>query len=276
MAIYFQIQYKTVGTYYRYCCSYREGPYPGYTLWEHNQYQDKYNYLTYELVLTDGKFVCPEYCTGMFSFADSNMSAQVTITNWEYIDTSNVTNMEQMFYHASIRYLDFSILDTSKVTNMGGMFKEAVSTTNPTWDGKMNLSTWDVSKVTNMVDMFHACIGLTRLDITGWDISNVTNMDRMFSQCSVSGPVLAGDNIAWDRMCNASSDMMFNNSSSNKGKIVGGLSKASTRPDGYFYGGWIGFWDKYIPYLNSEGWENLDIYLKDNDNWTKCDIFQKD
>ena len=97
----------------------------------------------------------------------------------EYVNTSQVTNMENMFYGCSgLTSLDVSGFDTSKVTDMGSMFDGCSSLTS------LDLSGFDTSKVTDMGWMFSDCSGLTSLDVSNFNTSQVTYMGRMFDGCS--------------------------------------------------------------------------------------------
>ena len=90
-----------------------------------------------------------------------------------YSDTSNVTNMQSMFYGCS-NITTIPQLDTSSATNMSYMFYNCA-----------NLATipqLDTSSVTNMRDMFGSC---NKITITPQlDTSSVTNMEEMFYRCS--------------------------------------------------------------------------------------------
>ena len=68
--------------------------------------------------------------------------------------------------------------DTSNVTNMNHMFYNCSGLT------KLDLSGWNTSNVTNMEGMFAACRGLISLDLSGWNTSNVINMAYMFNGCT--------------------------------------------------------------------------------------------
>ena len=101
------------------------------------------------------------------------MGSSATSINLSDIDTSNVTNMSGMFNRSQATTLDVSHFDTSKVTNMSGMFDNSKATT-------LDVSHFDTSKVTNMNSMF-AESQATTLDVSHFDTSNVTEMGGMFS-----------------------------------------------------------------------------------------------
>ena len=93
-------------------------------------------------------------------------------------DTSNVTNISYMFdWCSSLTSLDVSEFDTSNVTDMSFMFDYCRSLTS------LDVSKFDTSKVTSMSFMFYGCSSLTNLDVSKFDTSNVTNMRWMFAYC---------------------------------------------------------------------------------------------
>ena len=107
-----------------------------------------------------------------------NFSELTEIENINLLDTSEVTNMSDMFYMCFyLTSLDVSNFDTSKVTNMEGMFSRCNSLTS------LDVSNFDTSQVTDMEDMFYGCSGLTSLDLSNFDTSQVTNMVGMFYYC---------------------------------------------------------------------------------------------
>ena len=104
-----------------------------------------------------------------------------TFTNliFKDVDTSNVTNMNGMFYRCiNLTSLDLSGWNTSNVTNMNSMFN---SCNNLTY---LNLAKFDISNVSDITSMFNSCGNLNSLDLSGWDTSKVTNMNKMFKACS--------------------------------------------------------------------------------------------
>ena len=100
------------------------------------------------------------------------------IQGLENLDTSQVTNMSEMFLGCSgLTDLDVSGFDTSQVTDMYDMFSNCSGLTD------LDVSGFDTSKVTNMDGMFYGCENLKELDASGFDTSKVTNMDGMFTLC---------------------------------------------------------------------------------------------
>lgn len=95
------------------------------------------------------------------------------------LDTSNITNMNDMFYQCrSLTNLDLSNFDTSKVTSMNQMFSYCSKLTS------LDVSNFDTSSVTDMTYMFRYC-KIARLDLSNFHTTNVTNMSNMFNNCSL-------------------------------------------------------------------------------------------
>ena len=99
----------------------------------------------------------------------------LTTLNLSNFNTSNVTNMGEMFFYIhNLISLDLSNFDTSKVTDMRNMFNAMSNIT------ILDLSSFDTSKVTNMMGMFANMSNLTSLDLSNFDTSMVTDMKYMF------------------------------------------------------------------------------------------------
>lgn len=111
-------------------------------------------------------------CSGMFygCFALKGIGA-----NWNW-NTSNVTNMEGMFYECGQFNQPVGSWDVSQVTNMYEMFMGASNFNQP-------LDGWNTASVTNMGNMFRGA-GAFNQPIGSWNTSNVTNMAGMFYQAS--------------------------------------------------------------------------------------------
>lgn len=101
------------------------------------------------------------------------------IENIRYLDTSNVTDMNFMFYRCNkLTEIDVSGFNTSNVTNMHGMFSLCSSLTT------LDVSGFDTSNVIRMAQMFQRCENLKNLDLKSFNTSNVTRMEGMFVSCS--------------------------------------------------------------------------------------------
>ena len=109
-----------------------------------------------------------------------NLSSLETITDLEYLNTANVTDMSSMFHSCrKLTDLDISNLNTANVTDMSYMFHKCENLT------ELNLSNLNTANVTDMSSMFNSCRNLTSLDLSKFNTTNVTNMSHMFSECTV-------------------------------------------------------------------------------------------
>ena len=107
-----------------------------------------------------------------------NFSKLTEIENINLLDTSNVTNMVNMFSRcSSLTSLDVSKFDTSKVTSMSSMFSYCTNL------ASLDLSDFDTSQVIGMGNMFNRCDNLINLDVSKFDTSKVTDMNFMFGNC---------------------------------------------------------------------------------------------
>ena len=133
-----------------------------------------------------------------------DLVSYLTTVDLSNFDTSNYTNMYQMFYgFTALKNIDVSGFNTSKVTDMTNMFNQCSSlitldlssfnTTNVQYMNLMfnecrsltslDLSNFDTSNVTNMYSMFNLCYSLTTLDLSSFNTSKVTDMSDMFKLC---------------------------------------------------------------------------------------------
>lgn len=142
---------------------------------------------------------CPEATKVVFkpSFANAevtscyrwfwNFSALKTVTGLEYLKTSNVTNMSEMFANCfELTSLDLSKFGTSEVTKMSYMFSFCSSLTS------LDLSSFDTSNVTDMSNMFSYCSALETLDLSSFKTSNWASMDNMFHMCGSLTSIVFG------------------------------------------------------------------------------------
>lgn len=108
----------------------------------------------------------------------SGFRGLTTITHLEYLNTSQVTNMQYMFSNCeSLEALDLSTFNTENVTSMYGMFQSCTSLKS------LNLSSFNTSKVKQMGYMFKNCESLTALDLSRFNTENVKDYEYMFHSC---------------------------------------------------------------------------------------------
>ena len=132
-------------------------------------------YVTPEDVLNIPKYFYSSYS----GFGSTEGKKILSISKWK-IDTSNVTNINDMFYECSkLTNLDLSNFNTSKVIDMYGMFYNCTSLTS------IDLSSFDTSKVTQINQAFYNCPNLNKLylssgffnskSLTTYDFSPLSN-----------------------------------------------------------------------------------------------------
>lgn len=108
----------------------------------------------------------------------SGFKGLTTITHLEYLNTSQVTNMQYMFSNCeSLEALDLSTFNTENVTNMSNMFYYCKSLKS------LNLSSFNTSKVTFMGSMFSDCESLTALNLSSFNTENISDYEYMFHCC---------------------------------------------------------------------------------------------
>ena len=111
------------------------------------------------------------------------------IKHW---DTSNVTDMSEMFMENSIFNQVIGGWDTSSVTNMDSMFRGS-STPGTPYAFNQDIGSWDTSNVIKMNNMFRFSRSFNQ-DIGSWNTSKVERMDWMFRDA----PAFNQDIGSWD------------------------------------------------------------------------------
>lgn len=91
----------------------------------------------------------------------------------QYDDTSNVTDMSNMFNYCD-KLTSIPLLNTSNVTKIASMFNSCRSL--------VNVQLFDTSKVKSVFNMFYFCDKIKI--IPQFNFSNVTNASYAFSYCS--------------------------------------------------------------------------------------------
>ncbi len=124
----------------------------------------------------DFRFYRPQTCHEWFSggvFIED-------IEGLEYLDTSEATDMESMFFGcSSLTNIDLSTFNTEKVTSMREMFSYCQSLQ------LLDLSNFTTTSVTDMQGMFNGCTSLVTIFAgSGFSIDNVTNDTDMFLDCT--------------------------------------------------------------------------------------------
>ncbi len=98
---------------------------------------------------------------------------------FENFNTSNVTDMSQMFVDCSgLTELDLTCFDTSKVKDMSYMFERCKNLVS------VDVSKFDTTNVEIMSGMFRGCSSLTDLDLRNFNTSKVRYIYDMFANCS--------------------------------------------------------------------------------------------
>lgn len=108
-------------------------------------------------------------------------------------DLSNVTDMSRMFLQSSFDG-DISGWDTSNVQNMDLMFFYAKN-----FNGA--IGNWDVGNVTSMSNMFFEAHSFDQ-NLGGWNIGNIADMSAMFHNCGMSPSNMNSTLIGWANFVN--------------------------------------------------------------------------
>ena len=135
------------------------------------------NYANVTSVVFNSSFAnaAPTTCYSWFY----KMTKLASITGINYLKTSNVTNMKNMFYNCSaLKSITLTNFNTTKVTDMSYMFNGCSGLTS------LNLSSFNTAAVTNFKCMFQKCTGLTSVDVSKFNTAKATDMSYMFSTCS--------------------------------------------------------------------------------------------
>ncbi len=120
----------------------------------------------------------PSDCSDMFGYIYSNKSP-ITRIDFGKVDTSNVKNMNGMFYECTnLKSLDLHNFNTENVQDMSWMFCDCSSLIS------LDVSNFNTDNVEDMGFMFYGCGSLTSLDLSNFNTQNVENMSWMFGDCT--------------------------------------------------------------------------------------------
>mgnify|MGYP002625119960 CR=1 FL=1 len=139
---------------------------------EWNSYSDKITSVVFDSSFANAR----PSCTYRWF---SGMSNLISITGIEYLNTSDVTVMTNMFSGCrGLKSINVSSFDTGNVTNMSGMFSDCSGLTS------IDVGKFNTSKVLLLFGMFSHCSSLTSINVSSFDTSNVIDMSSMFLRCS--------------------------------------------------------------------------------------------
>ncbi len=124
------------------------------------------------------------------------------ITNIEYLNTSEATDMSSMFSGCtSLTSLDLRTFNTENVTKMASMFFDCSALTS------LDVTSFNTQKVEDMTSMFSNCLALSELNLPSFNTPNVTNMTGMFAHDVSLSSIKVTSRFAMDQV--TSSDNMF-------------------------------------------------------------------
>ena len=190
-----------------------------------------------------------------------NIYSGINISSW---DTSNVTNMEDMFQTNGEFNQDISSWDTSSVTNMHGMF-ESNSAFN------QDISSWDTSSVTDMSNMFKSNSAFNQ-DISSWDTGSVNDMSYMFTlsnfNSNLSGWVLAP--VVTHMF--SGQNTVFNHSSASSWDTSNVISMNYMFYNNYYFNQDISSWDTSSVTDMSFMFERSTAFNQDIGNWNVSSV----
>ena len=153
-----------------------------------------------EIIIIDPLFVNYKLksCINLFS----GFISLEEIVGLEYLNTSEVGNMESMFLDCrNLKNLDLRGFDTSKVKNMECMFYGCKNLID------LDVSNLDTSNVRYMGNMFGFCKSLINLNLKSFDTSNVTDVHSMFYDCEKLETINTG--YKWNLSNVKKSELMF-------------------------------------------------------------------
>lgn len=138
------------------------------------------NFLTERLKITSKTKplkLIPETKDELRSLIEQELKQQGPDADLNFIDTSLITDMSELFKDLTIRNIEIDEWDTSKVTNMNSMFAYCRK-----FEGT-GLEKWDVSNVTDMQEMFAYCKNFNG-DLSSWELPKITSLYLTFYKCS--------------------------------------------------------------------------------------------
>ena len=192
----------------------------------------------------------------MFNEATSIGTGSSTV--WNLWDTSNITNMSNLFRETSFNK-DISGWNTLSVTNMASMFYDSPF--------NQNIGGWNVSSVTNMAGMFRNNNSFNQ-NIGGWNVSSVTNMSLLFRGASAFNQ----DLNSWTTTSLTNTSNMFRDATAFNGNITSWNMAAVTSMERMFNGASnfnqnIGGWNTTLVTDMSYMFNGASAFNQDLNSW---------
>lgn len=106
---------------------------------------------------------------------EQELECQGPDADLNFIDVSEIDNMECLFYRKNIRYIKIDGWDVSNVRKMHGMFCDCKYF-------NCDLSLWNTSNVQFMSEMFYGCSNLN-CDLSRWSNNSLIYAAGMFTFC---------------------------------------------------------------------------------------------
>lgn len=132
-------------------------------------------------------------CENMFNEFDNLKS----ITGLEYLNTTNVESMRQMFCMCkALTSLDITHLKTNTVKDMSVMFYACGVSS-------LDLSNFNTENVTDMAQMFVNCNQLTWIDLSSFNTAKVEKMNSMFRGTAQLEHIYAKELFTTEQVTNA-------------------------------------------------------------------------
>ena len=123
--------------------------------------------------------------TDMSNLFKNRTTFNKPLNSW---NTANVTNMSYMFFNCEKFNQPLDQWNTENVTNMSYMFNNCVKFNQP-------LNNWNTENVTNMSTLFMANKNFNQ-PLNNWNVSKVTNMSYMFALCEKFNQPLNNWNVS--------------------------------------------------------------------------------
>jgi surface protein len=166
-----------------------------------------------------------ELKTAVDAYCADNAAGEATYGHINTWNTSNITDMSQLFQQKQTFNSDMFNWDVSNVTTMERMFSGAYAFNAP-------IGTWNVSKVENMEYMFNYTYAFNQ-NLNLWDTSSVTNMKGTFDNAFA----FDGNIGTWDTSNVTTMDSIFRDQNST-GAFNQDISMKSVTQNGRTYDAW--------------------------------------